>query len=322
MLKALKDQIFTATGATDMKKVELVQSLWSGFGAIERVHLEGGDYPTVIIKRIAPPEEMDHPRGWNSDASAKRKIKSYKIERHWYENYVPKLPANVAVPKILFAVTYEKQTMLVLVDLNALGYDLTYKYKSEEHFYACLRWLANFHAFHMHSSANGLWEVGTYWHLDTRQEEMDRMESGPLKKNAARIDQKLRACKYQTIVHGDAKPANFCFNKQGKVAAVDFQYVGKGCGMKDVIYFMSSALTEEDLEKKHTEILDHYFLFLKSALQSVGTKDIDFVVLRNEWEQMYPLAWADFVRFLKGWSPNNQRLNSFSVRMAEAAVQA
>ncbi|GAB5416284.1 MAG: DUF1679 domain-containing protein [Crocinitomicaceae bacterium] len=321
MLKALKDRIIEATGASNIGEVELVQSLWSGFGAIERVHLWGSEYASIIIKRIAPPTKMNHPRGWNSNVSAERKIKSYKIERYWYENYVPNLPASVKVPNILFADTSEDQTVLVLEDLNALGYDLSYDHQNEEHFNACLLWLAHFHAFHLNQSANELWKVGTYWHLDTRQEEFERMELGALKQNAAAIDQKLNACKYQTIVHGDAKPANFCVNTHGQVAAIDFQYVGKGCGMKDVIYLMSSALTEEKLEKNHTDILDRYFLFFESALRDYDKNDVDFQKLREEWECLYSFAWADFVRFLKGWSPKHPRLTSFSTQMSEVALK-
>lgn len=83
-----------------------------------------------------------------------------------------------------------------------------------------------------------LWKQGTYWHLSTRPEELAKMLDSPLKQHASHIDEKLDECSFKTIVHGDAKLANFCFTKSGtKSAAVDFQYVGGGCGMKDVAYF-------------------------------------------------------------------------------------
>ena len=41
-------------------------------------------------------------------------------------------------------------------------------------------------------------------------------------------------------MHGDAKLANFLFTSDhSQVAGVDFQYVGGGCGMKDVAYLLS-----------------------------------------------------------------------------------
>ena len=81
--------------------------------------------------------------------------------------------------------------------------------------------------------------MGTYWHLDTRPEEFEKIEHKQLKSKAHRIDEILKECEFQTIVHGDAKLANFCFSEHGEgVAAVDFQYVGRGCGMKDVTYFL------------------------------------------------------------------------------------
>ena len=74
------------------------------------------------------------------------------------------------------------------------------------------------------------------------------------------IDARLSRCRYQTLVHGDAKIANFCLPPEGgSVAAVDFQYVGGGCGMKDVAYFLSSCLEPYELSQKAPPLLDHYF---------------------------------------------------------------
>ena len=51
-----------------------------------------------------------------------------------------------------------------------------------------------------------------------------------------------------------------------QVAAVDFQYVGGGCGIKDVAYFIGSCLYEEDCERYEEGLLDWYFSQLKEAL--------------------------------------------------------
>ena len=83
---------------------------------------------------------------------------------------------------------------------------------------------------------------------------------------APELDRRLRAARFQTLVHGDAKPANFCFDaRRGAVAAVDFQYVGGGCGMKDVAYLLSGeredkadawveALSADVVPEKHDTV--------------------------------------------------------------------
>ena len=189
----------------------------------------------------------------------------------------------------------------------------------------CLRWLANFHATFMGQVPTGLWQVGTYWHLDTRPDELNALDDVDLKHAAAQIDQLLQKGRYQTFVHGDAKLANFCFlddrisNKREQVAAVDFQYVGGGCGMKDVAYFIGSCLNETDCANYERVLLDYYFSELGDALRIRQTA-IDFVAIEQEWRRHYPVAWTDFHRFVKGWSPGHWKIHSYSERLARDVV--
>ena len=75
-------------------------------------------------------------------------------------------------------------------------------------------------------------------------------------------------CKFKTIVHGDAKLANFCFSHDlSNVAAVDFQYVGGGCGMKDVAYFLGSCLNDQELRTTENELLD--FTYVDDAADGI-----------------------------------------------------
>ena len=138
----------------------------------------------------------------------------------------------------------------------------------------------------------GLWEQGTYWHLETRPDELEEMQDSPLKELASKIDIKLYQSSFKTIVHGDAKLANFCFTKDGvKAAAVDFQYVGGGCGMKDVAYFLGSCLSEEQCEDLEPRYLDYYFEQL--SIKLAGSKFL-ITEIESEWRMLFPFAWADF----------------------------
>gem|GEM_PF-6732341 len=62
------------------------------------------------------------------------------------------------------------------------------------------------------------------------------------------VDRLLGQARFQTLVHGDAKHDNFCLAARANgAAAVDFQYVGRGPGIKDVAYFLASCLTPSGL---------------------------------------------------------------------------
>ena len=176
------------------------------------------------------------------------------------------------------------------------------------------------HAAFMGKQPEGLWEIGTYWHLDTRPDELEALEDEDLRAVAPLIDQHLSTARYQTFVHGDAKLANFCFSEDGKqVAAVDFQYVGGGCGMKDVAYFIGSCLHEEECERYESELLRCYFSELRKALTALGS-DIDLDDLEREWRGLYDFAWTDFHRFMKGWNPNHWKIHEYSERLARQVL--
>jgi len=298
----------------------VIQSLWSGYGEITRVQLENKDIQSIIVKNINFQSNVYHPRGWNTDRSHQRKVKSYEVEVEWYKNWASRCDASCRIPKCYASQSTDHNHLIILEDLDASGYPVRKSDLKVEEAKVVLKWLANFHVLFLNESPTGLWEEGTYWHLATRPDELEAMAESDLKNKASQLDQILRNCTYKTIVHGDAKVANFCFSKDMKqVAAVDFQYVGGGCGMKDVVYFLGSCLTEKECEQYEIELLDCYFEYLKSALNHYN-KNVDFQLLEKEWRSLFPIAWADFTRFLLGWMPTHQKLNRYSERMVERAL--
>jgi len=316
------DFLLAVTGAVGLKEREEVQSLWSGYGSIERIVLEGTELESVIVKHVRP-KASSHPRGWNTDLSHQRKLKSYQVESHWYalqkEREAPRL---ARIPECLGAKTEGNETLLVLEDLDASGFPGRRSSVNQTEWKACVRWLAAFHAEHLGVASEGLWESGTYWHLETRPDELGKLEDLTLKKAASAIDSKLKASVFQTLVHGDAKLANFCFSSDGsEVAAVDFQYVGGGCGMKDLAYFVGSCFRDEEAERRESEVLDFYFkemhAFAKEADRQVCRDELE-----TDWRPLYRVAWADFHRFMKGWSPGHWKLSDYSERVTMEMIES
>ena len=320
MNKHFQQTILNVTGATTLFEIEEIQSLWSGYGKIMRYGLQGCTIDSVVVKHVRPPMKKQHPRGWNTDLSHARKIKSYQVEKSWYDKWSHHCDEACRVPDCLALESIDNEVFMVLEDLDASGFAQRKTTVSETEITACLSWLANFHATFIGENPNDLWAIGTYWHLDTRPDELEVLTDIALKNAAVSIDNKLRNCTYQTFVHGDAKSANFCFSEDGKqVAAVDFQYIGGGCGIKDVAYFIGSCLDEEQCEQMESSILDIYFRELTKKLKQKD-KMIDSFAVEREWRDLYPVAWTDFHRFLKGWSPGHWKINSYSERLAREVL--
>jgi hypothetical protein len=312
MNEHFKSIIFETTGASSLFVKEVIQELWSGYGKIMRLGLRDAPIDTVVIKHVQLPDISNHPRGWNTDIGHQRKVRSYQVETAWYKKYSRDSMARL--PKCLAVETMGDEVLMVLEDLDASGFSLRRGRVTWEDISSCLQWLAQLHASYLHCNPEGLWEQGTYWHLQTRPQELSVLTDRRLKEAAYAIDKKLYDCRYKTIVHGDAKLANFCFSGDGHVAGVDFQYVGGGCGMKDVAYFIGSCLDERECEQLETDILDTYFGHLQKEMKERNDE------LETEWRSMYRIAWADFHRFLKGWSPGHWKINGYSEQVTSEVI--
>lgn len=298
---------------------ERVQSLWSGYGQIIRVRSTQADC-SYIVKSVIPKDTAQHPRGWNSDIGYQRKLRSYKVEAHFYQHYAPLTDQHCPVPQLIANQVDQCDILLVMQDLDALGYSGRKAHADWTDLKRAIRWLAWFHGRFFDTNVQGLWSEGCYWHLATRQEELKVMPDGEFKRHAARIDNLLNKAQFQTLLHGDAKFANLCFHLSSqRVAAVDFQYAGRGSGVKDLAYLVGSCLDNRGLKQHHPLIVDEYLKQLKQALIHYQ-QPVDFEALAEETHKLYPVAWADFYRFLLGWNPDSWKICDFMQQIAEIGL--
>lgn len=284
-------QILAIAGATRIDRVTQVQSLWGGYGALLRVALR--DHAPVIVKLIRPPATRGGPG--RADVSHRRKLRSYEVECAFYARYAARCDDTDRVARPLGQARQGGGWLLVLEDLDHAGFARRARDRAGRELDACIAWLARFHARFLGQAPDGLWSEGSYWHLATRREELAALNDTALTARADGLDQKLGATRYRTLIHGDAKPANFCFSGDGRTAAVDFQYVGGGCGMRDLAYLLHGTLSRA----AEARAQDAYFDTLRAAL----APNFDAADLARDWRPLYPVAVADFERFLAGWRP-------------------
>lgn len=305
--------VLERTGASGLQQSQRLQSLWGGYGELLRLSLLGSDLNSVILKRVLFPDAN------RSSASDRRKRRSYEVEQVWYNGAARRLGDHCRVARLIGTQSYPGGSLLLLEDLGESGFS-PHRPSQETQLQKGLQWLANFHATFLGETVEGLWSQGSYWHLKTRHDEWSRMPEGPLKSAAESFDKALCEAKHLTVVHGDAKPANFCWHEDGTAAAVDFQYVGSGCGMRDVAYYLDCLLGETGCSGRAQGWLDIYFQELFYALKDRG-RETAFPAVEAEWRSLYPIAWSDFQRFYQGWGRGGT-LGPYSRQQLELALNS
>ena len=85
-------------------------------------------------------------------------------------------------------------------------------------------------------------------------------------------------------------------------------------------YLISSCLSDQEAERFEESLLNFYFDQLRKTLSEIHP-EIPFADLELEWRELYTYAWADFCRFLQGWSPGHWKLNAYSNRITQSVIK-
>eukprot|EP00890_Picochlorum_soloecismus_P006737 jgi/Picsp_1/889/NSC_04376-R1_conserved domain len=297
--------------------------LWKGYGEIMTVQATdcNGTESHLVIKQVHIPGQSDEELGEDH----LRKVRSYSVESVFYREMSDRMNSRGVIVPTVRLITGELDTSrstnfkdgmrmsIVMDDLRTQGYCYERKGNqlSLEEGKAVLSWLAKFHAVNwqsMHTSSSavqeGLWPEATFWQLDSRSEEFKAIDVDwiELKYLAKDIHDALRGSKYRTIIHGDAKAANFFFIQRergqdvDRIAGYDFQYCGFGDAMRDVAYFLSCSIKPGVLYAHERNLLEYYHSQLVANLTEEQAHGYSLDALQNS----YKLCLVDLARFMAG----------------------
>lgn len=281
-------------------KLYSIQQLWAGYGCIYRLDTTGKQY---VVKHY----QWRDAAVLNSDKDSfaeKRKITSFLHEKDWYSsNLGQKL--GIIQPQCLFSKSENQELVLILSDLENEGFICSNRSINVQEYEQTIIFLAE-----MHARGVDLWDMkmplAGYWQLALRPFELQEMAPSILKTKAKQISSLLDGAKFQCVLHGDAKAANYGVNPDnGAVAAFDFQYWGRGPGIMDLVCYLSGVASSEAEWNNYSAI---YFDQLKHQLANRHFGEMDLLI--EEWRFLLPFARADYQRFIEGWSPTHWKSNA------------
>ena len=99
---------------------------------------------------------------------------------NWYRRYNTQIKGSYS-PQYIASGELDNTRYLLLEDLDTKAFK-AHDQIAWEQVKQCLSWLAHFHSKYLNKAPTDLWDIGTYWHLDTRAEELAVMDDNELKK--------------------------------------------------------------------------------------------------------------------------------------------
>ncbi len=72
------------------------------------------------VKHVVLPEQAKHPKGWNTDISHQRKLKSYQVEINWYTDLAKRSGKQSRIPHLHYS--HQLHSLFGYVSLWTLQY--------------------------------------------------------------------------------------------------------------------------------------------------------------------------------------------------------
>ena len=259
------------SGAVIAFSLEPVGETAGFLGDIVRITLSwdvAGSQPNSIIAKFPTIREANRETGKN--------LLAYERELKFYQHFSEGCPVN---PPTFYGgvdVTGEQDFLILIEDLKAARFASQLEALSTQDARQAVLGLARMHAHYWQSPALAEahqfkdWapiygpSIASGWPLfeqdfgDLIPDEMYPMFE-PGNRMAGRVFEYFSRARPQTLVHGDARIENICFDGSNLPRMYDWQLASSGPGAYDLMYFFANSIEADQLAVVGQELVSLYF---------------------------------------------------------------
>jgi len=217
---------------------------------------------------------------------------------------------------------------------------------------ACLQWLGKFHGWGLGLQGMGLprdegalWRTGGHTSLVNRPaDELQKLpdnyrkfmlafsDAGPefvppssdlgqrLHAVAHNVDSWINEAPWQVLIHGDFKSGNIFVQEEEEkeVCVIDWQWTGFNIGAQDLVYFLSTSVTDEAIADPHGLMAQYHEAFVATLPSEVRNAQSWPLA---EQERLFKLALLDYMRWALSYRLPSE-IEELRAQLSEARVEA